>query len=100
MDDNLFTINVNIAGQSLALRIPREDESVYRDAAKFLKEKFNSYQQRHANSSYEKLLVMVAYHFAVMNEKRRHEEDIAPVVKKMEELNEELTRYFDEINAL
>jgi hypothetical protein len=95
MEDELFTININVAGHRYPLKIRREDEIIYRDAAKFLKEKIDSYQERHSQLSYEAILVMVAYHFAVESETLKHQETVGTVVEKINLLDQELEQYLN-----
>jgi cell division protein ZapA len=95
MEDELFTITVNVAGHRYPLKIKRSDEIIYRDAAKFLKEKIDSYQERHSHLSYEAILVMVAYHFAVESEKVKHQETVGPVIEKLDTLDQELEQYLN-----
>lgn len=97
MEDELFTINVNLAGHRLPLTIRRSEEQIYRDAARELKEKIDSYRSRHAQLPYESVLVMAAYHFATEAEKRKHNESTGPVVEKIELLNNELDKYIKEL---
>ena len=97
MNDELFTINVNLAEHRFPLTINRKDEQLYRDAAKNLKEKIDSYRERHAQLPYETVLVMAAYHFAIETEQLKHREDVGPVVEKMNLLNEELDKYLKEL---
>jgi cell division protein ZapA len=93
MEDELFTITVNLAGNRFPLTIRKEDEIFYRDAAKFVKGKIDSYRERHSQLPYESVLMMVAYHFAVESEKQKHQENVGPVVEKMELLDKELDKY-------
>ncbi|MBP1639137.1 MAG: hypothetical protein H6Q17_720 [Bacteroidetes bacterium] len=97
MNDELFTINVNLAGHRFPLTINRQDEQLYRNAAKNLKEKIDSYRERHAQLPYESVLVMSAYHFAIEAEKLKYRENVGPVVEKMELLNTELDKYLNEL---
>lgn len=97
MDDELFTINVNLAGHRFPLTIKRSEEQIYREAAKKLKEKIDSYRTRHSQLPYESVLVMSAYHFATEVESLRQNENVGPVVEKMELLNDELDKYLKEL---
>ncbi len=97
MNDELFTINVNLAGHRFPLTINRNDEQMYRDAAKNLKEKIDSYRERHAQLPYETVLVMAAYHFAIETQELKCKEDVGPVVEKMDLLNKELDKYLKEL---
>ena len=97
MDDELFTINVNLAGHRFPLTIKRQEEQIYRDAAKNLKQKIDSYRERYAQLPYESVLVMSAFHFAIEVEAVKHKEDVGPVVEKMELLNNELDKYLKEL---
>jgi cell division protein ZapA len=96
MEEATFQITIQIAGHRFPLNIKRDEEILYRDAAKALKEQIDSYQKRHPNLPYETILVMVAYHFAVICERDKYREDIDPIVKKLELLDKELDSCFVE----
>lgn len=90
MEKAMFQINVQVAGHRFPLNIRRDEEILYRDAAKTLKEAIELYQQRHPNLPYETILVMSAYHFAVEREKNKYSEDIDPIVKKLQDFDKVL----------
>lgn len=92
MEEVTFQITIQVAGHRFPLNIKRDEEILYRDAAKALKEQIDSYQKRHPNLPYETILVMVAYHLAVTSERNKYREDIDPIVKRIEELDKELNR--------
>jgi len=98
MEDELFTITVNLAGNRFPVTVRREDEFIYREAAKSVKEKIDSYRERHPQLPYESVLIMVAYHFAVESGKQKHQGDVGPVVTTMGLLDKELDKYLKELS--
>lgn len=77
MDDE-FVITVRIFGRQHKLRIPRADELVYRNAASVLNERIDYYNHRF-KLDYTDILTMVAYEFAVENEKLQTTYHSAPI---------------------
>lgn len=77
MDDE-FVITVRIFGRQNKLRIPRADELTYRNAASVLNERIDYYNRRF-KMDYTDILTMVAYEFAVENERLRTQYHTAPL---------------------
>lgn len=90
MEDNTLLINVQIGGLRLPLRIPRQDEELYRRAEKKLVARLTEYQKKYAQRSYEEILILVAYQFAVMVSKQEFAEDIVPIAQRIQSLDDEL----------
>jgi hypothetical protein len=90
MENEVFLINVNIGGTVLPLRIPRGEEEVYRRAEKLVVKYLDHFLLNYRNKSREEVLVFLAYHFAVMLNKQELSEDIEPLAKKIQDLDNEL----------
>lgn len=90
MEDNkdTFTIHVWLNGLKLPLTIRREDEEIYRKAAKMVENHIKAYREKMTQRSMEEILTITAYNIAVIATKMAYKEDIHPVVKKIEELNQ------------
>ena len=66
MEDDLFYITINVAEViDLKIRINRNDEEQYRNAANYVKNKFQEYQKRHPKQNIETLLSLVSLDLAL-----------------------------------
>lgn len=90
MNDDIFTINVQIGGLQLPLRIPRGDEEIYRRAEKLVVKYTEEYHRLYNHRTYEEILKLVAYQLAVKISKSELQEDIAPIADKIKLLDQEL----------
>jgi len=90
MNDDIFTINVQIGGLQLPLRIPRGDEEIYRRAEKLVVKYTEEYHRIYSHRTYEEILKLVAYQLAVKISKSELQEDIAPIADKIKLLDKEL----------
>ncbi len=90
MDENRLTINVTVNGMRIPLNIKREDEILYRDAEKITKHFIEKYSKDYSRKSVEEILTITAYQIAVLVAKQQYHQDIEPLAKKVEELNQML----------
>ncbi|MDR3652363.1 MAG: cell division protein ZapA [Paludibacter sp.] len=89
-EDDIFLINVQIAGLRLPLRVARKDEELYRKAEKLLVKYLDDYHQKFSQRPSEEILILVAYQLAVMLSKQEFADDIAPLAEKIQSLDNEL----------
>lgn len=90
MNDDIFTINVQIGGLQLPLRIPRGDEEIYRRAEKMVTKLIEEFHLRYKQRGYEEILKLVAYQLAVKVSKNDLTEDTTPLAEKIKQLEKEL----------
>ena len=90
MDDDIFTINVQIGGLQLPLRIPRGDEEIYRRAEKMVVKYTEEYHRMYNQRTYEEILKLVAYQLAVKISKNELSEDVTPLADKIKQLDKAL----------
>lgn len=90
MNDDIFTINVQVGGFPMALRIPRGDEEVYRKAEKLVSNLIEEFHLRYNQRAYEDVLKLVAYQLAVRVSKNDLTEDTAPLADRIKQLEKEL----------
>lgn len=95
MNDKI-KINLQMAGSSYPVTINREDEEMVREAAKRVNMRFNVNQERYQNVAPERIMVMVAYQFALENLQMKDRNDTEPYTMKIKELTEALEAYFKE----
>ena len=94
--EDTFLIHVQIGGVKLPLRIPREDEEIYRKAEKLLVRFLDEYLKTYNQRSYEDILILVAFRLAVVISKVDIYQDILPMAEKIEELDKELKHLLSE----
>jgi hypothetical protein len=90
MNDDIFTIHVQIGGFPIALRIPRRDEEKYRKAEKMVTKLTEQYYNTYNQHAYEDILKLVALHLAVMVSENELSEDTAPLEEKIRRLEKEV----------
>ncbi|MDD2285477.1 MAG: cell division protein ZapA [Paludibacter sp.] len=90
MNDDIFTINVQIGGFPMALRIPRSDEEIYRRAEKLVTKLTEEFHHKYNQRAYEDILKLVAYQLAVKVSKNELKEDTTPLAEKIKLLEKDL----------
>ncbi|MCD8292299.1 MAG: cell division protein ZapA [Prevotellaceae bacterium] len=85
MDDKI-KINLQMAGVSYPLTIDRKDEERVREAAKQVDLRFNAYRDYYQDVSSERIMVMVAYQFALEDLRWEGRHDTTPYAAKIKEL--------------
>lgn len=93
MDDNKMKINLLIDCQRYPLNIRREDEQLYRDAAKLIDKTLNKYRSWRPELSSNQHWAMAALELAYAFISNKDRNDTQPYLKKLEELTEELDKY-------
>ena len=93
MDDNKMKINLLIDCQRFPLNIRREDEQLYRDAAKLIDNALNYYRRLNPELSSNNYWAMTALEFAFHYLSTKDRNDTKPYLDKIEELTEELDHY-------
>ncbi len=95
--DEKMKIHVLIDNERFPLVIRREDESLYRDAAKQINDKLNKYREechrRGLQYGKERYLAMVAFELAFENISMRDRNDTAPYREKLMELAKEVEKH-------
>lgn len=94
--DDILTINVNIDGFRIPLKISRSDEEVYRKAEKIVVERLNHFRTRYPQRTYEEILKFVALQVASDLAHDKLTLDISPVIDKLKELEEELNKTLEQ----
>jgi len=90
MKDDNFTINVQLGGFRLPLKIARKDEELYRKAEKLVVRYMDRFQKQYSQRPTEEILILVAYQIAVLVSKQELSEDIVPLAEKIQILDQEL----------
>lgn len=90
MKDDNFTINVQLGGFRLPLKIARKDEELYRKAEKLVVRYMDRFQKQYSQRPTEEILILVAYQIAVLVSKQELSEDVVPLAEKIQILDREL----------
>ena len=94
MENDLFNITINFAEQSFKPKIKREEEALYRNAAKCVDDKFLEYRKKHPRQGADIHLSLVSLELAIELLKKNKEMD--SVCQKtgtlLKELEEELKK--------
>ncbi len=101
MNDKI-KINLLIADETYTMTINREEEELFRKAAKQVNDRMNVYRSMYKPSgipgaraySPKDFLAMVAFNFACNSLKLEEKNDTLPFTNKIEELTQELEEHF------
>lgn len=93
IDKDKMKIQLLLDNERYPMTIRREDEQLYRDAAKQVDNKLNKYRSRFPDFSYEKHWAMAALELAFENVSMKDRNDTSPYREKLRELTEEMERY-------
>lgn len=94
MDDKL-KIHLSVNDNNITLSIPREDEAIYREAAKCINDKLNTYRSRLSNLKKEEYINLVMLDVAVNFVKEKQRNDTQPYRDLVGRLTDELESYFN-----
>lgn len=92
-DEELMKINLLIDRQKYPLKIRREDEQLYRDAAKLIDKTLNKYRSRMPDLEANNYWAMAALELAYVCTSLNGKNDTKPFQEKIEELTKELDNY-------
>ena len=95
MDDRM-KINLLIDCQKYPLNIRREDELLYRDAAKLIDKTLNKYREWKPDLSSNQRWAMAALELAYAFISNKDKNDTQPYLRKLEELTKELDNVISE----
>jgi cell division protein ZapA len=95
MDDRM-KINLLIDCQKYPLNIRREDELLYRDAAKLIDKTLNKYREWKPDLSSNQHWAMAALELAYAFISNKDKNDTQPYLRKLEELTKELDNVISE----
>jgi len=85
-----LSITLRFGSWTLPMTVRREEEFVYRQAEKLIKERFNFYTNSYPGQSTEMYLVMTILDVAVKFKQQETSMDIEPIASRLEPLLAEL----------
>lgn len=89
MDDTL-SITLHFGSWTLPMTIKRDEEYVYRQAEKLIKERFNFYTNSYPGQNTEMYLVMTILDIAVQIKRQEAEGDAEPILQMIRPLLSEV----------
>ena len=89
MDDTL-SITHHFGSWTLPMTIKRDEEYVYRQAEKLIKERFNFYTNSYPGQNTEMYLVMTILDIAVQSKRQEAEGDAEPILQMIRPLLSEV----------
>ena len=90
MTDDQMKIHLLIDNERYPLIIKREEEHLYRDAAKQIDYKLNKYRNKFPSLNTEKYWVMTALELAFENMSMKDRNDTQPYLEKLKQLEEDI----------
>lgn len=89
MDDTL-SITLHFGSWTLPMTIRRDEEYIYRQAEKLIKERFSFYQGSYPGQNTEMYLVMTILDIAVQSKRQETEGDAEPIIGLLKPLLSEV----------
>lgn len=90
MNGEKITIRVNIAERYYPLTIARSEEEAIRKMAKQINEVLFQYSQRYPGKETQDYMAMTLLQYALQTQSLSNQNNIAPILEKMEQLNKDL----------
>lgn len=92
LEDKLH-IRLHVYDTDIPIRVIREEEGLYRDAAKLITERMNTYAQLFANRKSEKeYMLMAMLDIAMMYEREQSRSDADPFLKSLSLLSDDIDK--------
>ena len=90
VDNEKMVIQLLIGKQVYPITIKREQEEIYRRAARMINDKLGRYEQSYPHLGYERYTSVALLDFAVQVIQLQNQKDESPYEKVVDRLNEEL----------
>lgn len=91
-EQDTLSITLKFGSWNLPMTIRREEEILYRQAEKLIKERFNFYTSNYPKQSTEMYLVMTILDIAVQLKRKETISDFSPALERLEPLLLELEK--------
>ena len=83
-------IRITLGRQEYDIKVKRQDEEIFRKAAKMINEKLGKYEQKFIGQSYEKYLSISLLDFAVHSIRLQQDKDVSYFMESIKELSDEI----------
>lgn len=90
MNGEKITIRVNIAERYYPLTIARSEEEAIRKMAKQINEVLFQYSQRYPGKETQDYMAMALLHYALQTQSLSHQNNVSPILERLEQLNKDL----------
>jgi len=88
-----LSINIKIDGRNYPLKVDRENEEIFRKAAKIINDIVLQYRQKYLTSDSQDVLAMTAIQFVVKAIDLEEKVDQSPMFDELKRLDEDLGDY-------
>lgn len=95
MDDKL-NIHLWIGSLRYQLYIKREEEKLYREAAKQVNDKLNKYRRDYPSLGAEEIWAMTAFELSFQHISMKDRNDTQPFIEKIKELEQDINQHIRE----
>ncbi len=95
MDEELFTIHLNVADRQYPLRIKRKDEGKMRAAAKMINGKVLQYKKAFSEGETRDFLAMAAVQLVVKLIELENDKNVDPIFEVLRDLDQELSEFIN-----
>ena len=91
VDQSKLNIRLHVYDEEIEVKINREDEELYRNAAKLITDRYNAYAQAYKGRKTEHIIsLMTLVDIALLYEKERSHNDTAPYDNVLARLTKEI----------
>ncbi|MCH5168064.1 MAG: cell division protein ZapA [Prevotellaceae bacterium] len=93
--DDVLSITLRFGSWTLPMTVKRDEEYIYRQAEKLIKERFSFYTSSYPGQNTEMYLVMTILDIAVQNKRQETEGNTEPILKRLQPLLSEVEAALD-----
>ena len=93
--DDVLSITLRFGSWTLPMTVKRDEEYIYRQAEKLIKERFSFYTSSYPGQNTEMYLVMTILDIAVQNKRQEKEDNTEPILKRLQPLLSEVEAALD-----
>lgn len=93
--DDVLSITLRFGSWTLPMTVKRDEEYIYRQAEKFIKERFSFYTSSYPGQNTEMYLVMTILDIAVQNKRQETEGNTEPILQRLQPLLSEVEAALD-----
>lgn len=91
-EQDKLSITLRFGSWTLPMTVRRDEEIIYRQAEKFIKERFNFYTSNYPNQNTEMYLVMTILDIAVQLKRKESASDLSPALERLKPVLSELEK--------
>lgn len=96
MDKHKFGIHIRIEGRAYPLKIDRDEEEKYREAAKLVNETVSKFKGLFADKDSQDILAMSAFQIALEYSGMLHRKEKTLFIEELKNLNDDISDFLKE----